>query len=560
MRGIVARMSSDPPTESSEPRNRAADQRESDATIAALREEIDALKQELDLLRRELKRLLGRRGGRPMTHEGQRTLFDLNSANDPAQLGGDTNDEAAPAEPSADPSADPSEETPDKKPRRSPRSTKKLDLSMLPRKKIVHELPPEERRCPTTGVALVPIGERVSEELDYTRAELSVIEHHRVLYGPAPEIAKERQIKPIAAPLPPSPIEDCKASGGLLAQILLQKYGHHLPLYRQEDVFKQAGLKIPRQTLCDWVMKAAFELSPIADELMRQIRAGPVMALDDSPVKCQGAKGSGYSQGYLWTFVNPEVEGVAYRFTPGRGSKHIEPFISAVLRFLVGDGYSGHFAAAKAVGVDLVHGGCWSHSLRKFRDAIDETGADARLYMSSIGELFDIEREADGADLSPDERVTLRRRKGRPVLARILKQTRGWKDKYSTSGKMAAAIKYVRNQWVPLKCFLLDGRVPIHNNACERAIRPIAVGRRNWLFVGSKRGGKAAAIIYTLLASCRLANADPWVYLREVLGRVATHPANQVADLVPARWAALREVLPKVSAPTPVPAELVGAA
>jgi len=548
MRGIFARMSSDASTESSEPLTRTAEQREYEATIAAQREEIAALKQELNLLRRELKRLLGGRGGRPMIHEGQGTLFDLSGADDPAQPVDDASAD------STNP-ADPSEEQPDKKPRKSPRSTKKLDLSMLPRKKIVHELPPEERRCPTTGVPLVPIGERVSEELDYTRAELRVIAHHRVLYGPAPEIAKERQIKPIAAPLPPSPIEDCKASGGLLAQIILQKYGHHLPLYRQEDVFKQAGLKIPRQTLCDWVMKAAFELSPIANELMRQIRAGPVMALDDSPVKCKGTKGPGYSQGYLWTFVNPEVEGVAYRFTPGRGSKHIEPFISAVLRFLVGDGYAGHFAAAKEVGVDLVLGGCWSHALRKFRDAIDESGVDARLYMSSIGELFKIERKADGADLSDDERVKLRRRKARPVLARILNRTRGWKDKYSTSGKMAAAIKYVRNQWTPLKCFLLDGRVPIHNNTCERAIRPIAVGRRNWLFVGSKRGGKAAAIIYTLLASCRLAEIDPWVYLKDVLCRVATHPASQVADLVPARWAALGNA----SAPSPVPAGLVGA-
>jgi len=524
----------------------AAYQRESAATIAAQREEIGALKRELNFLRQELKRLLRGRGGRPLIHEGQNTLFDLNAADAPT--------------PSDDDEVDDEEDQPDqgpgKEPRRSPRSAKKLDLSALPRKKVVHELPPEERRCPKTGVALIPVGKKVFEELDYTPAELRVIEHHRTQYGPAPEIAKERQIEPIVAPMPPRPIEDCKASGGLLAQILLQKYTQHLPLYRQEDVFKQAGLKIPRQTLCDWVMKAAFELRPIADELMRQIRAGPVMALDDTPVKCQGAKGSGHFQGYLWTFVNPEVDGVAYRFTPGRGAKHIEPFISGAVRFLVGDGYSGHFAAAKEAGVDLVHGGCWSHALRKFRDAIGEGGVDARLYMSSIRELFDIENEADAADLIPDDRVELRRAKGRPVLARILRRTRGWKDEYSTSGKMADAIKYLLNQRKPLRCFLLDGRVPIHNNACELAIRPIAVGRRNWLFVGSERGGKAAAIIYTLLASCRRAKVDPWVYLRDVLCRVATHPARQVADLLPARWATLREA----SSAEHTPAALVASA
>lgn len=526
----LARMSSEETNASAELQRTLAKLRDRDAMIAAQREEITALKRDLALLRRELKRLLAGRGGRPWIHEGQLTLFGDDTAEealDPASEEGDDHE------------VDPPDE-PDKGRGRSARSARNLDLSALPRETVVHELPPEERRCPKTGVPLVAIGTKIFEELDYKRAKLLVIEHHQIRYGPAPEVARERQIEPIVTPPPHRPIEDCKASAGLLAQILLQKYAQHLPLYRQEEVFRQAGLRIPRQTLCDWVMKAAFELRPIADELMRQIRAGPVMALDDSPVKCQGSNGSGYFQGYLWTFVNPEVEGVAYRFTPGRGAEHIEPFLDAVLRFLVGDGYSGHFAAVKNARLNLVHGGCWAHVLRKFRDALEEGGSIARLFMSRIRELFDIEDEANLAELSPNKRVKLRRRKARPVLARILRRTRGWKDEFSTSGKMADAMKYLVNQWKPLKCFLLDGRVPIHNNACERAIRPIAVGRRNWLFVGSARGGEAAATIYTLLASCRLADTDPWVYLRDVLSRVAIHPARLVADLVPARWAALR--------------------
>ena len=146
-----------------------------------------------------------------------------------------------------------------------------------------------------------------------------------------------------------------------------------LPLYRQEEVFQQAGLWIPRQTLCDWVMGTAFQLKPIVDEIFRQVRAGPVFQLDDAPVKCRGPKGSGYFQGYLWTFANPEVSGVVFQFTPGRAAKLIEPFIEGLKGFLVGDGYGGHFAAAREAEGEITHGGCFAHLLRKFRDALTES-------------------------------------------------------------------------------------------------------------------------------------------------------------------------------------------
>jgi len=528
-------MSSKRSNTSAEVRSLRAKLRQRDATIKALREEIADMKKDMTFLRNEVDRLLRERGGPPTIPEGQLTLFG------PPDV-----DEGADTEASSPEVGDEDEDG--KSPGggsgkgcgASSRSQRKLDIAALPREKITHELSPEERRCSETGVELVPIGTKIFEELDYVPAQLRVIEHHRTQYGPAPEVAEERQIAPIVAPMPDRPIDDSMASAGLLAQVMLQKYSQHLPLYRQEDVFQQAGLKIPRQTLCDWVLRAAFELRPIADELMRQIRAGPVMALDDTPVKCQGPKGSSHFQACLWTFVNPEVDGVAYRFTPGRGSEHIEKFLDGCLQYLVGDGYSGHFAAAKAVGGGIVHGGCWAHVFRKFRDAMSEGRWLAKRLMTLIRKLFDIEAAADRDDLDSQQRLDLRRAKGRTLLAQILWQTRGWKDDFSTSGKMGEAMKYLTNQWKRLRCFLLDGRVPIHNNACENSIRPIAVGRRNWLFVGSERGGEAAAIIYTLLESCRLANVDRWVYLRDVLTRVATHPARQIADLVPARWAALR--------------------
>jgi len=501
-------------------------------TNTLLRTEIEELRKELRLLRRKLKQALGSRSDDHLIDKGQLTLFG--DAPDPQ--------ETTPP-PSEHMNEAPDGETPEDriKERHKPkRPARQVDTSVLPRETVVHELPEAERVCPKTGVPLVPIGEKVTEEIGYTPARLTVIEHHQIEYGPAPEIAAERHIDPIAAPLPPRALEGCMASSDLVAQLLVQKYVFHMPLYRQEEIFQQAGLWIPRQTLCDWVLKAAFALKPIVDALMAMIRAGPVFQLDDTPVKCQGGRGAGVFLAYLWTFVNPEVSGVVYAFTTGRSANDLKPFLEGLeAEIMLGDGYKAHMAAAREAGLSLLLAACWAHVLRAFRDARKEARAMVALFEADIRELYAIEREATELGLDPDERAALRRQKGRPVLARMLWRTHGWKDVFSTSGKMGKAIKYMRNSWTALKTFLLDGRVPLDNNACELAIRPVAVGRKNWLFAGSVRGGEAAAIVYSLVGSCRLAGVDPREYLNDVLVRVATHPASRVAELVPSRWAQL---------------------
>ena len=501
---------------------------------AELRKQNKELREQLTLLRREVERLLRGRGGAHLIDEGQGTLFSTDLP---------TIAEVEPAAKHANEAPD--GETPDdpiKKRHKPKQRARKVDSSALPRRQVMHELPESERFCPTTGVPLVPIGEKVFEELDYTPAQLTVIEHHQVKYGPAPEVAVERQIEAIVTPMPPRALENCAASAGFLAQILIQKYEFHLPLYRQEEVFQQAGLWIPRQTLCDWVLKCALVLlRPIADELMRQIGAGPVMGLDDTRLKCRGKKGSGYFQAYLWTFVNPDVLGAVYRFTPGRSAEQLQPHLEGVAaRYLIGDAYAGNIAAAREAGLDVVHGGCWAHVLRYFREAEKEGGQFARLFVSDIGELYAIERDADKAKVDALARLEARRARGRPILARIFGRTLAWKEAFSSSGKMGKAIKYLRNSREALKCFLLDGRVPLDNNACENAIRPVAIGRKNFLFAGSERGGEAAAIVYSVIESCRRADVDRWEYLSDVLVRVATHPASKIADLLPARWAEIR--------------------
>ncbi|MCP5041372.1 MAG: IS66 family transposase [bacterium] len=494
---------------------------------------IEEFKKELRLLRAQLKQLRGGHGPGHRIDEGQLTLFG---------------DDAVPADQSPPPSEHSNEapdgETPEDKikERNKPkRRSRKIDTSLLPREQVVHDLPEEERVCPKTGVPLVPVGEKVLEEIDYVPAQLKVVEHRQIEYGPAPEVAKERQIEKRTAPLPPRALEGCAASAGLIAQLLVMKYRFHLPLYRQEALFQQAGLAIPRQTLCDWVLKAAVQLEPIANELMRQIRAGPVLGLDDTPIKCQRGKGNSLFQAYLWAFVNPEVSGVVYRFTPGRSAEVLAPVLEgAAATYLVGDGYKGNTAAAREAGLEVAHAGCWAHVTRAFRDARKEARQMAVLFGNDIKALYAIEDEATALDLDAEGRMMLRRERVRPILARMLWRTRGWKELFSTKGKMADAIKYLLNARKSLKTMLLDGRIPVDNNACEQSIRTIAIGRKNWLFAGSERGGHAAAIAYTLIESCRLANVEPFEYLRDVLIRVATHPARLVSELVPACWSEVR--------------------
>jgi hypothetical protein len=288
--------------------------------------------------------------------------------------------------------------------------------------------------------------------------------------------------------------------------------------------------------MCDSVLAAASLLSPIQEALRRRILAQPIVQLDDTPVKCQAGKGQGNFEARLWTLVSPQVEGVLYDFTERRSAECIVDILPGFEKgVLVGDGYVGYesFVSTRPA---IQNAGCWAHALRKFRDALDEAPLEATKAMSAIGELFKVERKADDEKLSSDDRRTLRQRDSRAALESLDELLAGWRGRYSESGKMATACKYVENQATTLRVFLANGRVPIHNNACEVSIRPVAVGRKNWLFAGSVRGGHAAATIYTLVESCKKAGVDPYTYLADVMLRVATHPASRVDELLPSNW------------------------
>lgn len=417
---------------------------------------------------------------------------------------------------------------------------RKLAYESLPREHVRHEIDAAERVCQVTGKTLVVVGEKTSEQLEYQRAKLVVVVHHRALYGLAEEDQRERNVEPVLAPAPLQPIEGALVGATLLAQILVQKYQDHLPLYRQQAIFDRSGLFLPRQTLCDWVMAAAFNLEPIYTALSKRILASGVVQLDDTPVDCQGQPGEKNFQARLWTYLSPLEPGVVFDFTADRAHEHVLEFLGdGITGYLVGDGYAGYYTIAKKR-PGLVVAGCWAHALRKFRDAITESPVEASAMVAMIRTLFAVEEEALDKGLAPDTVKATRAERSKPALDRIQKRV----DELlvverSQNNLMTVALKYVKNQWEALTAFLGDGRVPIHNNACERAIRPIAVGRRNWLFAGSERGGQAAAIVYSLIESCRRAGVDAWLYLRDVLVRVATHPASRVDELTPDRWKVL---------------------
>jgi transposase len=503
---------------------------------AVLSQALAAAAREKALLERTLRDLLRRRTGLDLDAPGQLQLL--------------FGEPAAPEE--TPPHADeaPDGETPDdriSKRHRPKRAARKLDWSALPREHVVHELAPGQRIDPATGRPLVEVGESLFEELDYRPGRLAVLVHHRKVYGLPPQDGVTLSIVPLTAPLPSRPMEKSPASAGLLAWLLVQKYRHHLPLYRQQAIFAREGLAIPRQTACDWVASCAALLEPIQAALRRRILTSGVVQLDDTPVQCQQGRGGHTTQAYLWVLLSPLVEGVVYDFTPGRGYDDVQPLLGGLAGVLVGDGYAVHGKLADASQGKLVTAGCWSHALRKFRDALPEAPAAAAEMVVAIGALFAVEREADEQKLAQAERLLLRQARCPALLATIDGQRRALEGRTSAAGKLAEAVTYLRNQWDSLVRFVQDGRVPIHNNAAERAIRPVAVGRRNWLFAGSERGGASAATIYTLVESCRAAGVDPHSYLADVLVRVNTHPARLIDELLPARWKELRAGTPSAS-------------
>jgi transposase len=420
----------------------------------------------------------------------------------------------------------PAEETPAKKKRR------KLPEA-LPRREIVHE---PACACSVCGGALRKVGEDVTEILDYIPGRFEVIRHVR------PAFSCRKCEAMVQKPIPALPIPRGQAGPGLLAHVLIAKFCDHLPLYRQAEIYARDGVDLDRATLADWVGKMAWLVRPLADRIGIHVMAGSVIHADDTPVPVL-APGNGKTKtGRFWVYLRDErphagaaPPAVLYRYTPDRKGEHCRSQLASFAGHLHADGYSGFnelYEAKDASLACVAEVACWAHVRRKFFDVHKSNGSPiAKEALDKIGALFDIERAIAGK--TPGQRKAVRIARAKPKLDALASWFDGQLKLISGKSDLAKAIRYARSRWDALTCYCADGRLELSNNAAENAIRPVALGRKNWLFAGSDAGGERAAVFYTLIRTAKLNAIEPEAYLREVLTRIGEHPINAIDALLP---------------------------
>jgi transposase len=397
----------------------------------------------------------------------------------------------------------------------------------LPREDVVHETP---CTCPACGGALRRLGEDVSEMIEYLPGRYQVIRHVR------PKLSCAACQKIVQAPAPSRPIARGLAGPSFLAHVLVSKYADHLPLYRQSQIYAREGLDLDRSTLADWVGGASALLEPLVASLGRYVMGAKKLHGDDTPVPvlCPGRGTT--KQGRLWTYVrddrpaaSTEPAAVLFRYSPDRKGERPKAHLASFTGVLQADAYAGF---DRLYGERIQEAACWAHVRRKFYEIhVAHASPIAAETLDRIGRLYGIEAEIRGRP--PDERVAVRKSRAGPELEAL----RGWLQmtltKLSQKSELALAIRYALSRWTALTRYRDDGRLEIDNNAAERSLRAVALGRKNWLFAGSDDGGERAAVIFSLLGTAKLNDLDPEGYLRYVLERIADHPINRVAELLP---------------------------
>ena len=327
------------------------------------------------------------------------------------------------------------------------------------------------------------------------------------------------------------------AAVGLLAQVLIAKYADHLPLYRQEAIFKRDGMHIPRSSMAQWVGQCGHELQPLVDALRRCILQHRIIHADETPVRMLKPGSGKTHKAYLWTYAPGKFESlkaVIYDFNEGRAGLYAREFLGDWQGQLVVDDYSGYNALFRQGVTEL---GCMAHARRKFFDLHKNNQSPVgQQALELIGELYAIEREA--ATLSPTRRLALRQEKARPLADALHAWMLAQRQRVLNGTGTAKALDYSLKRWAALTRYLDDPFIPIDNNHIEQQIRPVAVGRSNWLFAGSLRAGKRAAAIMSLIQSAKLNGLNPHAYLKDVLTRLPTHPNSRIDELLPHNWVA----------------------
>jgi transposase len=399
----------------------------------------------------------------------------------------------------------------------------------LPRKVIEIEPAKEEKTCPVCNNEKQRIGKEVTEVLEYVPASFFVKQYVRHKYA-----CKKCQTNISIGQLPAMAIDKGIAGEGLLAHIITSKYCDHGPLNRLEGILKRHGVDINVSTMCGWVGKCADLLEPLVKRMHKKILQSPKINTDDTkiPVKNRNRKGSTYN-GYLWVYLD-DKKNVVFDFTPTRSREGPIKFLGSYSGFVQADAYSGYdefFRKGKATEV-----GCNSHARRKFEYAIDSDPVRAARVMTLWGRLYEIEKRAKEESYTNEQLLTARQKEAKPILEEIKTVLSEYKKQVLPKSPMGKAITYALNQWQALGRYVENPILDIDNNISERALRMVVIGRKNYMFAGSEAGAERAAIIYSLVASCKLNDIDPFAYFRDVLQRVSTHSAERIDDLLPSNW------------------------
>jgi transposase len=401
----------------------------------------------------------------------------------------------------------------------------------LPREIETHA--PQHTACPACGGTLSKLGEDVAEILEYVPAQFKVIRQVR------PKLACTACDTIVQAPAPSRPIERGLAGPGLLAHVLVSKYADHQPLYRQAEIYERVGLELDRSTLADWVGASSRLLAPLVEALRRYVLATPKLHADDTPVPVL-APGTGKTKtGRLWTYVRDDrpagdttAPAVWFAYSPNRQGEHPQQHLKDFRGTLQADAYAGFNALYEDPQRGMAEAACWAHFRRKFYDLQQAHASPiAAEAIERIGALYAIESEIRGRP--PDERRAIRQTRARPLLDSVYEWLQSTRAKLSPKSAVAGAINYGLGRWPAFVRYCDDGALEIDNNAAERALRAVALGRKNYLFCGSDSGGERAAAIYSLIGTAKLNGLDPEAYLRDVLTRIADHPVNRIAELLP---------------------------
>lgn len=402
--------------------------------------------------------------------------------------------------------------------------------SHLKRERVVHDLSEADKHCGDCHQELRHIGEEVSERYEYIAAQMLVVEDACQKYACSCTVK--------TATKPPRPIEKSTAGASLLAHVIVSKVADHLPVHRQAKMLRRFGVEIADQTMCGWMRQSAELLAPLYQQLKHFVLASKVVGTDDTPVKVLDRMLPHTRRGRFWPYVGDRGHpAVVYDYTPTRERAGPEQFLKSYRGYLQADAYAAYDSFFIDPARGLVEVGCWAHARRHAYNARENEPTRMGAVLAYVAQLYALEKRARRCGVHGEALRLLREQTSRPVLEQLHTYLLKIKDELLPKSEAGQAVAYMLKNWAALTRYLDDGDLPIDNNHTERSLRGVAVGRNNWTFLGSDRGGRTMAVLRSFVSSCELVKVDPFDWFRDVLSRIATHSIQQLDELLPHRWA-----------------------